>query len=513
MAMWGIIHHGTKCLLLFLRHKCLLRLAKCQHRCDGSGEPCGGRRFGGFQEVVTKMMLLRPHLQGSWRGSTKANEDDRNSLRGVWCVEELTTMELCIERVTMCLYKKQEGWRLQGELVGHNSLETLAEPGKMSIAKTDITVSPSFLFFIFSLLLSFHLYVRCWHSLTACIGRPSYADGVRSATQVAIWRVQSDIFVRNQHSGSDFYLMRVVRITNTANIGLSKRKRSFYRAGNTGLLKRKRTLEIMGRKEDFNNLFITVTELPWPSSSSTSTYAVPYKKSPKPILFELLSLTYFALRYYGKELRILTYYFYIFGAVPLASFIYFPGIHEQTEKSFKDLRDADFHFPGLLSPLKATHMPEPMLDRDDLAYWDFLYFCSHLRKANGTIANTFNELESVAIKAIADDVCVPDDEPPVEEKTKQNEDVTIDFDLDELLLEGFGEITRGLGMVVKFWAPQVKVLKDSVGRFVTHCGWNSVLEVVVLSVPMMAWPLYAEQHLNKNVLAKDMGKAIGVEQR
>lgn len=32
-------------------------------------------------------------------------------------------------------------------------------------------------------------------------------------------------------------------------------------------------------------------------------------------------------------------------------------------------------------------------------------------------------------------------------------------------------------------------------------------------VPMVAWPLYAEQHLNKAVLVEDMKMAIGVERR
>ncbi|KAF3433693.1 hypothetical protein FNV43_RR24796 [Rhamnella rubrinervis] len=44
---------------------------------------------------------------------------------------------------------------------------------------------------------------------------------------------------------------------------------------------------------------------------------------------------------------------------------------------------------------------------------DLLYFCSHLQKANGTIANTFNALEPVAIKANLDDVCAPNDELPI----------------------------------------------------------------------------------------------------
>ncbi|PWA56117.1 glycosyltransferase UGT88A8 [Artemisia annua] len=81
--------------------------------------------------------------------------------------------------------------------------------------------------------------------------------------------------------------------------------------------------------------------------------------------------------------------------------------------------------------------------------------------------------------------------------------------LDELLPEGFLDRTRDRGLVVKKWAPQVAVLShDSVGGFVTHCGWNSVLEAVRAGVPMVAWPLYAEQRFNKNVLVEEMKLAL-----
>ncbi|KAJ9675973.1 hypothetical protein PVL29_024783 [Vitis rotundifolia] len=52
-----------------------------------------------------------------------------------------------------------------------------------------------------------------------------------------------------------------------------------------------------------------------------------------------------------------------------------------------------------------------------------------------------------------------------------------------------------------------------VGGFVSHVGWNSVLEAVVAGVPMVAWPLHAEQHLNKAVVVENMKMAFGVEQR
>jgi UDP-N-acetylglucosamine:LPS N-acetylglucosamine transferase len=71
-------------------------------------------------------------------------------------------------------------------------------------------------------------------------------------------------------------------------------------------------------------------------------------------------------------------------------------------------------------------------------------------------------------------------------------------DLDLLLPEGFLERTCGRGMVVKMWAPQVEVLRHAAtGAFMTHCGWNSVLEAASAGVPMLCWPMYAEQRLNK----------------
>jgi hypothetical protein len=78
-------------------------------------------------------------------------------------------------------------------------------------------------------------------------------------------------------------------------------------------------------------------------------------------------------------------------------------------------------------------------------------------------------------------------------------------DLDLLLPPGFLERTKERGLVVKSWAPQVAVLNhDSVGGFVTHCGWNSVLEAVCAGVPMVSWPLYAEQRFNRVILVEEI---------
>ncbi|KAJ1413785.1 UDP-glycosyltransferase family, conserved site [Sesbania bispinosa] len=77
------------------------------------------------------------------------------------------------------------------------------------------------------------------------------------------------------------------------------------------------------------------------------------------------------------------------------------------------------------------------------------------------------------------------------------------------LPKGFVERTKGRGLVVSSWAPQPQVLAHgSTGGFLTHCGWNSILESVVNGVPLVAWPLYAEQKMNAVLLTQDIKVAL-----
>ncbi|KAJ4831881.1 hypothetical protein Tsubulata_036860 [Turnera subulata] len=247
--------------------------------------------------------------------------------------------------------------------------------------------------------------------------------------------------------------------------------------------------------------------------------------------------------------------------------------------SFKDLPDIVLYFPGGLPDLKPNHMVEPMLNRDDLAYHEFVYFCSHLPKAEGIPVNTFYDLEPKAVRILGDEGWAPDvkvppiypvgpliadgedvdhecltwldrqpsksvvflcfgsrgsfsmkqvkeiakglemsgqrflwvvKKPPAHEESKQIDHIN-NFDLEEILPQGFLKRVQDRGMVVKSLAPQVS--HDSVGGFVTHSGWNSVLEAVVAGVTMVAWPFYAEQHINRNLLIEYMEMSIPMDQR
>ncbi|XP_004492196.1 hydroquinone glucosyltransferase [Cicer arietinum] len=79
----------------------------------------------------------------------------------------------------------------------------------------------------------------------------------------------------------------------------------------------------------------------------------------------------------------------------------------------------------------------------------------------------------------------------------------------KFLPKGFLERTKEKGLVLASWAPQVEVLKQSsVGGFLSHCGWNSILESIQEGVPIVAWPLFAEQAMNAVMLSDGLEVAI-----
>ncbi|KAM6600014.1 hydroquinone glucosyltransferase [Cannabis sativa] len=83
------------------------------------------------------------------------------------------------------------------------------------------------------------------------------------------------------------------------------------------------------------------------------------------------------------------------------------------------------------------------------------------------------------------------------------------FEAIDVLPQGFLERTKGRGLVVQSWAPQTLVLSHgSTGGFLCHCGWSSTLESIVEGIPLIAWPLFAEQKMNAVMLVDGLEVAL-----
>ncbi|KAL6838607.1 hypothetical protein ACP4OV_031564 [Aristida adscensionis] len=217
--------------------------------------------------------------------------------------------------------------------------------------------------------------------------------------------------------------------------------------------------------------------------------------------------------------------------------------------------------PGLRLTKADLHPPFDELEPAG-PHWDFVLECTTaMASSRGSILNSFHELESVYIDKWNREIphrlwpvgplCLatepvqaldPDIAGWLDSRLAMNRPVLYEAfgsqaDLSKAQLE---EIASGLGQsdldfiwvvrskwldqddqlegrfgdkgkVIKGFINQLGVLSHkSIKGFFSHCGWNSVMESISMGVPILAFPLAAEQKLNAKFVVDEVGIGLRV---
>ncbi|KAK1440673.1 hypothetical protein QVD17_06502 [Tagetes erecta] len=273
----------------------------------------------------------------------------------------------------------------------------------------------------------------------------------------------------------------------------------------------------------------------------------------------------------SKEFDVPSYVFFPSNAAFLGIMFHFQTLQDDEGQDISELAQlgTKLSVPSYTSPVPLSVLPRVLLDKDQ---WSkrFIHYVRKYIEARGIIINTFVELEHHALQSFDDKTPPIYTVGPLlkPEKTSSNDEVLqwlkgqpkssvlllcfgsrgwfkadqvreIAFaiersgyrfiwslcqppseglkgfpqeytDYNEVLPDGFLERTTNKGKVVG-WVPQTEILADVATRgFISHCGWNSVLESLWYGVPIGTWPIYAEQQLDAFQMVKDLGMAVEI---
>ncbi|XVE82670.1 hypothetical protein DITRI_Ditri16bG0024600 [Diplodiscus trichospermus] len=270
----------------------------------------------------------------------------------------------------------------------------------------------------------------------------------------------------------------------------------------------------------------------------------------------------------ADELNIPKYVYISSNACQLALFIYAPILDKKVvgRDQLGVHKKQPFFIPGC-TPIRPEDMPHPSLFRTKENYHEFIRIAVEIRKADGILVNTWEELQPKTLAALRDnkhlgsfvkapifpigpvtssaavisesEIFTWMDKQPTQSvlfisfgsmgalSLEQMTELAWGLELSQqrfiwvvhprtgtglmssYLPEGFMSRIQERGLVVPQWYRQVEILSHrSCGGFFTHCGWNSILECTTNGVPMIAWPLYAEQRMNATMLAEELGIAV-----
>nr|XP_043610082.1 anthocyanidin 3-O-glucosyltransferase 2-like [Erigeron canadensis] len=272
-----------------------------------------------------------------------------------------------------------------------------------------------------------------------------------------------------------------------------------------------------------------------------------------------------------NEFNLPTYVFFASNAAYLGTMLYLQNLQDEHGLDVPNLAksETEFMIPSYINPVPTKLMSFPIADPHSWKTRTLLY-ARRYRQAKGIIVNTFMDLEKHPLLSYDNKtppvyavgpMIKPEPSPPDNEILNwlkcqpkssvvllcfgsrgwftENQVKEIAFgieksgykfiwslrrppteglkgfpgeymDFNEVLPDGFLERTYGRGKVIG-WVPQQAVLSnEAIGGFVTHCGWNSVLESIWYGVPMATWPIYAEQQLDAFQLVKELGLAVEI---
>ncbi|GMN23792.1 hypothetical protein TIFTF001_000274 [Ficus carica] len=261
----------------------------------------------------------------------------------------------------------------------------------------------------------------------------------------------------------------------------------------------------------------------------------------------------------ANELGLPSYMFWTTNLGFLGLMLYLPTRHEQISTEFKDSHP-DMMLPGFLNPVPVSVLPSSMFNKDG-GYNTCVKLAQRFRETKGIIVNALAELESHVVNSFADGQTLPiymvgpvldpsldqvqrdrimkwlDEQPPSSVVflcfgsmghfgVSQLREIAAGLEcsghrflwsirvpqpesLKAILPQGFLERIGGKGMLCDGWVPQVEILAHStMGGFVSHSGWNSILESLWYGVPIATWPIYAEQQMNVFLMLREYGLAV-----
>ncbi|XP_065879683.1 anthocyanidin 3-O-glucosyltransferase 2-like [Euphorbia lathyris] len=271
----------------------------------------------------------------------------------------------------------------------------------------------------------------------------------------------------------------------------------------------------------------------------------------------------------ADEFGIPSFIFLTSGGAFLNLMFCLPSRHQQIAKEFS-ISDSEISIPGFRNPVPPKVLPHAVFNKDG-GYEAYIQIAKGFHRVKGIIVNTFTELESYAIESYKkgnypkvypvgpvlnlrghpnpemdksewDKIMKWLDDQPESSVVflcfgsagsfdeKQLKEIAMGLEQSghkflwcirfpekqetetkkahDMLPEGWLERVKGRGMI-SGWAPQVEVLgHKAIGGFVSHCGWNSILESLWYGVPIATLPIYAEQQLNAFSLVKELEMAV-----